>query len=275
MKNNSQQMTTFRQLHEQQATFILPNAWDVISAVMFEQCGFKALGTTSAGIATSLGYKDGEHIRFEEMLIAVKRIVSSVNIPVTVDIETGYGETTTEIIENIKRIIKTGAVGINLEDGTGNASDPLHDLDAQVEKITAIKQLSEENPVFLNARTDTYWLNVGDEEMKFTETVKRANAFERAGADCIFIPGLTDESTIERVRKEISVPINLLAAQALPTMETLTNIGIERVSSGSAPFRASATLVKHIGEELINEGTFHRMMDDVMPYGEVTQLMNE
>src|SRR5699024_7430497 len=205
----------FRQLHEQQATFILPNAWDVISAVMFEQCGFKALGTTSAGIATSLGYKDGEHIRFEEMLIAVKRIVSSVNIPVTVDIETGYGETTTEIIENIKRIIKTGAVGINLEDGTGNASDPLHDLDAQVEKITAIKQLSEENPVFLNARTDTYWLNVGDEEMKFTETVKRANAFERAGADCIFIPGLTDESTIERVRKEISVPINLLAAQAL------------------------------------------------------------
>lgn len=265
--NKEQHIESFRQLHKQKETFILPNAWDAISAIMFEQAGFKALGTTSAGIATSLGYKDGENIPFPEMLSAVERITRAVNIPVSVDLEAGYGETEAEIKEVIQQIISTGAVGINLEDGTGNPNKPLHNLSEQVNKIKLIKTITADQSLFINARTDTYWLSIGSETERYEETIKRAQAFTEAGADCIFIPGLSDQATIEAVRKEISLPINLLATPTTPSLEELTEIGIERVSTGSAPFRASVTLMKSIATDLKEKQSFTSIMDGVMPYG--------
>ena len=165
--NNEKQLLkflTFQQLHKRPYTFVLPNAWDVISAKIFEKNGFPAIATTSAGIAMSLGYKDGEKIPFDEMLEVVKRIINSVDVPVSVDLESGYGVSTNEIVNNARQIILAGGIGINLEDGTGDLDSPVLDMSLQVERISEIRLLSKslKAPLFINARTDLYWLNIGE-----------------------------------------------------------------------------------------------------------------
>lgn len=233
---------SFRQLHQQDTTFVLPNAWDPISAMVFEEAGFQAIGTSSAGIAASLGYSDGQHIPFEKMLEAIGNIARSVRVPVSADIESGYGETAEDVANAVKKITDTGVVGINLEDATGDPDLPLYDVALQAEKITAIKELveaTEKKSLFINARTDTYWLQTGDPATRLHETLKRLKAFEKAGADCVFIPGLHDREVIQELRKEITCPINLLASPDMPTLKELTDIGIDRVSCGSGPFRAT------------------------------------
>ncbi len=261
----------FRKLHKLSSTFVLPNAWDVMSAKMFEKNGFKAIGTTSAGIAASLGYQDGEQIPFDQMLTVLERIVNAVNVPISADIEAGYGITVEEVVTNVQRIIETGAVGINIEDGTGDADEPIGDISSQTEKIAAIKErsITSESGLFINARTDIYWLGIGDPSSRFQKTLERVRAYEEAGADCIFIPGLYDKETIHNLRAEISCPINLLVSPDLPALEELSKIGIERVSTGSAPFRATVTLLEKLSEEINNDQTFHLMTENVLPYGKI------
>ncbi|MGF9892941.1 isocitrate lyase/phosphoenolpyruvate mutase family protein, partial [Priestia megaterium] len=247
MLNHENQLLKFRnfqQLHKKSYAFVLPNAWDVISAKIFEKNGFPAIATTSAGIAMSLGYTDGEKIPFEQMLGAVKRIINSVNIPVSVDLESGYGRSTNEVVDNARQIILAGGIGINLEDGTGDLDSPILDVSLQVEKISEIRLLSKslKSPLFINARTDLYWLNIGDPNLRLQEAINRVKAYQKAGADCIFIPGLYDMESIKKVRQELSCPINLLSGPNLPSINTLSQVGIERISTGSAPFRATATL---------------------------------
>jgi 2-methylisocitrate lyase-like PEP mutase family enzyme len=277
MNNTKQSLKTkqFRQLHENSCIFVLPNAWDSISAKIFEECGFKAIGTTSAGIAVSQGYSD-RNIPFKKTIATIKQIVDSVNLPVSADIEAGYGETVEEIIETVRQVISVGVVGINLEDSTNNPNDPLYDISLQKKKITAIKELSESMrlPLFINARTDMYWLNIGDPSSRFQETIKRANTYQEAGADCIFIPGVSNVEMIKALRKEISCPINLLAGPDSPSLEEFSKRGIERISCGSGPFRATATLLKRISEEIINHGTFHQMTDNILSYDEISDFMH-
>lgn len=275
--NKSQTIKTnrFHELHKQSSTFVLPNAWDAMSAKTFEQCGFKAIGTTSAGIATSLGYADGQNIPFEKLIEVLSSIVNAVNVPVSADIEAGYGFTVEEIVNNVREVIGAGAVGINIEDGTGDPDDPILDIPIQAENIAAIREFSDSSnaSLFINARTDMYWANVGDPEARLGETLKRAKAFEEAGADCIFIPGLTDFEVIKELRKEIRVPINLLVHPELPSLGELSKIGIERVSCGSAPFRATITLLKSIGDEILNNGTFDQVSKDVLSYVHVAEMV--
>ncbi|MCF6409780.1 isocitrate lyase/PEP mutase family protein [Pseudalkalibacillus salsuginis] len=261
----------FRKFHQLSSTFVLPNAWDVMSAKIFEKNGFKAIGTTSAGIAASLGYQDGEQIPFDQMLTVLERIVKAVNVPVSADIEAGYGITVEEIETNVQRIIQTGAVGINIEDGTGDANEPIGDISSQTEKIAAIKErsITSESGLFINARTDIYWLDIGDPSSRFQKTLERVRAYEEAGADCIFIPGLHNKETIKNLRAEISCPINLLVNSDLPSLEELSKIGIERVSTGSAPFRATVTLLEKLSKEINNDQTFHLMTENVLPYGKI------
>ncbi|MBE5101637.1 MULTISPECIES: isocitrate lyase/PEP mutase family protein [Priestia] len=274
-QNRSAKFQQFQQLHNQSSTFVLPNAWDASSARIFQKSGFKAIGTTSAGIATSLGYSDGENLPFEKMVEVLKSIVNSVNVPVSADIEAGYGTTVEEVIENVRQVILAGAVGINLEDGTGNPNKPILDVSIQVEKIAAIKELSQSlnMPLFVNARTDFYWLNIGNPLLRLDSTLKRVKAYEEAGADCIFIPGVVDIDTIKKFRQETSCPINLLVGSDTPSLDTLSKIGIERISSGSAPFRATITLLKKISEAIMNDGNFKPMIDDVVTYGNLTELL--
>lgn len=266
---------TFRRLHQPNSTFVLPNAWDAISAKMFQEAGFKAIGTTSAGIAASLGYKDGESLPLETMIAAIERITKTVDVPVSADIEAGYGKSVKEVVQTVERVVEAGAIGINLEDGIGNSEQLVFELESQKEKILAIKEWSSTNhvPLFINARTDIYWLNVGEPSTRFAEASKRAKAYQEAGADCIFIPGLTDQEAIKKVRGVITCPINLLADAALPSLAALSTIGIERVSCGSAQFRATTTLLQTISEEILTKKSFHHMTDGVLSYGEIAKLM--
>ncbi|MCS0671620.1 isocitrate lyase/phosphoenolpyruvate mutase family protein [Cytobacillus firmus] len=267
---------TFHRLHQQASTFVLPNAWDVISAKMFEEYGFKAIGTTSAGIAASLGYLDGQSIPLNKMVETIENIAKSVNVPVSADIEAGYGQTVEEVLETVKAVAAAGAIGINLEDGTGDPNRPIFDMSSQEEKIAAIKELSESRnmPLFINARTDLYWLNIGDSSTRLQEAVKRAKAYQAAGADCIFIPGLTDTKIIKSIREEISCPINLLVDPEMPSLTELSEIGIERLSCGSVPFRATLTFLRSMSEEIVNRQTFHQMTNgDVLSYKRLTEFL--
>ncbi|MDF2036298.1 isocitrate lyase/phosphoenolpyruvate mutase family protein [Cytobacillus oceanisediminis] len=275
-KEQSLKAETFRRLHQQSSTFVLPNAWDVISAKMFEECGFKAIGTTSAGIAASLGYLDGQSIPLRKMVETIENIAKSVKVPVSADIEAGYGQTVEEVLETVKAVVSAGAIGINLEDGTGDPKRPIFETSSQVEKIAAIKELSESRnmPLFINARTDLYWLNIGDSSTRLQEAVKRGKAYQDAGADCIFIPGLTDRKIIKMIREEISCPINLLVDPEMPSISELSEIGIERLSCGSVPFRATLTYLRTISEEIVNRQTFHHMTNgDVLSYRRLTEFI--
>lgn len=250
-----QKAIDFEKLHSN--FFILPNAWDAASAKIFEQCGFKALGTTSAGIAASYGYAD-RSMPFDTMLDAVRNIVHAVDIPVTVDIEDGYGETPEDVAEAVKKVITAGAVGINLEDSTMDPQKPLQDISIQQKKIDAIRELGERLgiPVFINARTDPYWIKLETPFNKLDETIKRAHAYQEAGADCIFVPGIKTLTDIRTLRQEINAPINVLAAPGLPSAHELEALGIQRISTGSGPYRAVLSFLQSIGQEMLERGIF-------------------
>ncbi|ANY76103.1 dihydrouridine synthase [Paenibacillus ihbetae] len=250
-----QKAIDFEKLHSN--FFILPNAWDAASAKIFEQCGFKALGTTSAGIAASYGYAD-RSMPFDTMLDAVRNIVHAVDIPVTVDIEDGYGETPEDAAEAVKKVITAGAVGINLEDSTMDPQKPLQDISFQQKKIDAIRELGERLgiPVFINARTDPYWIKLETPFNKLDETIKRAHAYQEAGADCIFVPGIKTLTDIRTLRQEINAPINVLAAPGLPSAHELEALGIQRISTGSGPYRAVLSFLQSIGQEMLERGIF-------------------
>ncbi|WP_237446515.1 isocitrate lyase/PEP mutase family protein [Shimazuella alba] len=273
MENHMLKNATFRNLHSD--FFILPNAWDAISAKILEECGFKAIGTTSAGIAASSGYQDRK-IPFQTAIATIEQIIKAVDVPVTVDMEDGYGESIQEILQNVRQMILIGATGINLEDSTMDSKDPLYDISVQQKKIAAIKELciKEGIPIFLNACTDLYWCNIGDPSLRIHKMIKRAKAYEKAGADGIFVPGISSIEEIQLLRSEVSCPINLLAAANTPSISKLKEIGIQRVSCGSAPFRATMTFLKNAGEQLLNHGNFLPITSDVLSYQEVDHLFS-
>ncbi|MBJ9987408.1 isocitrate lyase/PEP mutase family protein [Paenibacillus sp. S28] len=261
----------FKELHTQ--TFLLPNAWDAASAKVFEQCGFKAVGTTSAGIAAAHGYTD-RSIPFDTMLAAVREIVQAVSIPVTVDMEDGYGSTPEEVANSVRQVIESGAIGINLEDSMMNPQDGLYDISEQRQKIAAIRQSINRLgiPVFINARTDPYWIQKGTSADMLEETLKRTKAYREAGADGVFVPGVTDIAAIRILRKEIGGPVNLLAGDGMPSLHELQSLGIERISTGSGPFRAVISMLHRIGGDMLEHGSFERMTSNVLTYDDLLQL---
>ena len=196
LSNGSQKILAeeFLKLHHSEKILLLPNAWDVISAKIYEQEGFKAIGTTSAGIAATLGYPDGQVMSLEENLSVVKRIVEKINLPVSVDIESGYSDSVEAVAGSAKSVLEVGAVGVNLEDGTGKPDKPLFDVSEQVEKIIAIREMTEFYAVhlFINARIDVYLVSTESQIKRFANAVARANVYLEAGADCVFIPDMGD-----------------------------------------------------------------------------------
>ena len=235
----------FRAMHRGRL-LLLPNAWDVASARVIQQAGFGAIATSSAGVAFSLGYPDGQRISRQEMLEAVRRMATAVSVPVTADVEAGYGNRPEDAARTAQEVLAAGAVGMNLEDATGDPQRPLLELALQVERVKAVREL----PIVLNARTDVYLLEIGPPEKRYDEALRRLSAFRDAGADCVFVPGVRDPETIARMVKDLQCPVNILAGPGVPPVPELQKLGVARVSLGSGPMRAALGLLRRLAEEL-------------------------
>ena len=264
------------ELHRGPRILVLPNAWDAASARIFEKAGFQAVATTSAGIATSLGFPDGQRVGLTAMVEAVGRIVSSVSLPVTADMETGFGETLDDLAATAQAVLAVGAVGMNLEDASPNHDSTLADIATQMERIQAVRRVADSAGVALviNARTDVYLREVGSPADRFDHAVERANAYRKAGADCLFVPGVRDTETIGRLTAAIAGPVNILAVPGAPPVAELERLGVRRVSVGSGPMRATLALIRRIARELLAEGTYTAFADAI-PYAETNRLFEE
>ena len=264
----------FRQRHRGPGALILPNAWDVASARIIEEAGFPAIATTSAGIAFSLGYPDGHRIPREEMIARIARIARAVKVPVTADIESGYGSTPEDCARTARELVQAGAIGMNLEDASGKPDQPLLDLSLAVEKIKAARLAAAQLrvPMVVNARTDVYLLPDAQPATGYYEAQRRLTAYRDAGADCVFAPGLKDAETIGRLVRDLQCPVNILAVAGTPSIPELEKLGVARISLGSGPIRATLGLLRRMAEELKSAGTYSAL-DSAVPYPEVNKLL--
>jgi 2-methylisocitrate lyase-like PEP mutase family enzyme len=261
----------FRAMHRGGRILLLPNAWDVASARVFEEAGFGALATTSAGVAFTLGYPDGQRISRDEMLGVVRRIAMAVKVPVTADVEAGYGSRPEDSARTAADVSEAGAVGMNLEDATGDPKEPLFDLTLQVERVKAVREAAREL-VVLNARTDVYLLELETPETRYDAALKRLAAYRDAGADCVFVPGLQDVATIARLVKDLGCPINILVGPGAPAVAELEQIGVARVTVGSGAMRATMGLARRIAEELKGAGTYSTL-EGAISYADLNRMM--
>lgn len=257
--------------HYDNEILVLLNSWDNGSSKLIEASGYKAIATTSMGVAASLGYPDCEVIQLSEMIQVITGIVNSVKVPVTVDIEAGYGNNTNEVIESMKKIIATGIVGINIEDSI-DLSPVLIDEIEFCERISAIRELSDSLGFHLviNARTDSFYTSSGTPKEKLSESIKRGNKYREAGADCIFVQPVSDRETIKTLVKEINAPINILANPTIGTgsplsISELQDLGVSRVSLGSSMMKATLALIKKVADELNEKGTYNILLDTLTP----------
>lgn len=275
IRKQAEKAEQFRKLHHGPRLLLLPNAWDVVSARILEECGHPAIATSSAAVAFSLGYPDGERISRDEMLEVAGRIARAVDLPVTADLEAGYGTRVKDMVETAKAAIAAGVVGMNLEDVTGDGEGSFVDLPLQVEKIRAISDTAKSLgvPLVLNARTDIYLQPIGPEATRFDRTVERLRAYRDAGASCLFAPGLYDRETIAKLVKAVEAPVNILANPACPPIPELEKMGVARVSAGSGIMRAALGLVRRIGGEMLESRSCETMFAGSIPHSELNRMM--
>lgn len=268
-----QRAEALRELHAGPRLLILPNAWDVVTARLVEAAGFPAIATTSAGIAWALGYPDGERISRGEMLAVIGRISTAVQVPVTADVEAGYGSSPAAAAETARGVIAAGAVGLNLEDGTPGGD--LLDAGLQVERIRAAREAgaTARVPLVINARTDAFEVKAWDPARRFAEAVRRATAYHAAGADCLFVPHVSDGETIGRLAKELPGPLNVIAGPPAPPLGELERLGVRRASLGPRVVQAALGTVRRVVAELRERGTYEALTDLMIPFAELQQLV--
>jgi 2-methylisocitrate lyase-like PEP mutase family enzyme len=250
--------TRFRELNLG-GRLLLPNAWDAASARIFEAAGFRAIGTTSAGIAYSRGLRDGQQIERDAMIHEIAGIVAAVRCPVTADIEAGYGPAPADVAETVEAAINAGAVGINLEDSIGDASRTLFSVGDQQVRIAAARSTAERQclSLVINARTDTFLLELGaDLEERVKMTVERGRAYLQAGADLVFIPALMEPAVVRRVADAIGGPISLMVLPGAPPAEALFAAGACRVSLGHTAMMAMLGMLRDLAREVRAQGTW-------------------
>jgi 2-methylisocitrate lyase-like PEP mutase family enzyme len=253
---------TLRALHKPPPILLLPNAWDLISARIFADAGYPAIATTSGGVAWALGYADGEKTPWPEVVAATARIAAAVSVPVTADIEAGYGKSPEEVARHVVEIAQAGAAGVNLEDGAGGALRSIEDAAARI--LAARRAVSEAGlDIVINARTDVYLHGSGDVAAKQEETVKRGKAYLAAGADCIYVFALTDLATIVAVARGLAAPVNIMGRAGTPPLAALEQAGVARVSIATGATLVAASLLQQLAKDLRAKGDFgileHRM----------------
>jgi 2-methylisocitrate lyase-like PEP mutase family enzyme len=273
-RSQKEKAELFLKYHHDKEILVLLNSWDVGSSKLIEASGYKAIATTSMGIAASLGHPDCQVVQLSEMIETITRIVNGVQVPVTVDIEAGYGNDVNEILDSVKKIIATGIVGINIEDSI-DLNPVLIDETDFCERISAIRALSDSLGFHLviNARTDSFYTSTGSTKDKLSESIRRGNKYREAGADCIFVQPLWEKETISTLVKEINAPINILSNPGIgggipPSVSELQDLGVSRLSLGSGLMKATLALMKKVADELSEKGTYNTLLNTLTPLPE-------
>lgn len=271
--NQTQRGLRLRQLHEADSIFLMPNAWDAGSALMLASLGFPAIATTSAGVCFSLGFPDQEAaVSRETMLDRVGTIAAAIQLPVSADLQSGYGANPEEVGSTITSAVLAGVVGANIEDYSGNPAKPLFAIEQATARIRAARSAADSSgiPFVLTARTDAY---LTDASKPFAEAVERCNAYREAGADCLFVPGASDPQSIEALVRVINGPVTVvmgLSGSAL-TVQQLGSLGVRRVTIGGSLARATFDLIRNAAAEMAEFGTFSYATQQI-PHSELSQF---
>jgi 2-methylisocitrate lyase-like PEP mutase family enzyme len=272
--NQKERARYLRQLHNRRP-LILPNAWDAASARVIEAAGSPAIATTSAGVSWSFGRPDGQKLRREEMLRVIQSISEAVTVPVTADVESGYGQgSCADVAETVQMLVAIGVAGINLEDSPGQDGQALLPPEPQAARLRAARDaaLAAGGDLVINARTDVYLFQVGAPETRFEAAVERAKLYRAAGADCVFVPGVIDTETIAKLVNAINCPLNIMAMPGAPSALDLGQLGVARVSVGPAIAQAALATVQRAARELLERGTYGSL-EGGLPFGEINDFL--
>lgn len=268
---------TFHRLHSG-PLLVLPNAWDAASAAVFAQSGFRAVATSSGAVAFAAGVPDGERLPRDQMLAALARICAAVDLPVTADLEAGYGGSAAEVGETVRLAIEAGAVGINLEDGIRQAGAAgLRPVAEQVERLRAAREAAERAGLglFVNARTDVFLAGIGEPAARVELAIERALAYVReGGADGAFVPGVVEPEAIRSIASAVPAPLNVFIRPGLPPVPELQRLGVARLSLAVAPMLAALGLLRRISRELLESGTYENLLNDPVTYPELQSLFS-
>jgi len=270
-----QQADALHRLHSEGKPLVLVNAWDAASARLLEQAGASVIATTSAGMAWSLGYADGEKLPRDELIAACARICRVVRVPVTVDIERGFGRSTDEVCSLVRALIDLGVVGVNIEDGVSPETRRPLPPQALCERVSALRALAVQAKVrlFINARTDVYLATHDDPARRFEEAMQRARLFAAAGADGIFVPGMDKLDEITRFARALERPLNVYAGYpGVPAIDALSGAGVRRVSLGCGPLQSALNLLGRIAAEVFTLGRYDAMARDMLPASDLNRL---
>lgn len=248
----------FQARHRSGHVLVLPNVWDALSARLFVEAGFDALATTSGGVAWALGYPDGEIAPWSEVVAATALIVRVAGVPVTADIEAGYGATPAEVGAHVAEIIQTGVVGINLEDGLHG---PIRDTDDAATRIAAAREAAnaEGVPIVINARCDALLQRRGDDRTRLQSTIARCKTYLAAGADCVYPFGLRDPAAIAAFVKSVDAPVNIMGRPGLPDAASLGRMGVARITLGTAPTLVAMAAIQQLATDLYAQAGFESL----------------
>jgi len=273
MSTQAEKAEKFRRLHSRREVLVLPNAWDVPSARVFEEEGFPAVATSSAGMLVSLGYPDGEEIPHKEFDAAVRRISRALSVPLSVDVVGGFGDTPEGVVRSVRTVIRAGAVGINIEDFV-HATKKLLPVEKQKARLRALIRLREslKVPFVINARTDALRYAPGDDHEKMKEAIARAKAYRDLGVDCVYPMGLTDGQSISRFVRALNFPTNVMVRKGLPPVPELKRLGVARVSFGPSASYAAMGLLKRASREVREKGTFDSLIEGAITFDELNSL---
>jgi 2-methylisocitrate lyase-like PEP mutase family enzyme len=269
MATQQRRAAAFRRLHQGRSILILANCWDAGSARLTESLGARAVATTSAGVAWALGYPDGDALPLDLLVAAVANVSRAVRVPLTVDMEGGYGKTPKAVGAAVGRIIDAGAIGMNIEDG-GSLPSLL------CRKIEAAKQIAKRKRIdfFVNARTDVYLRGLVPPGKRVAETLARAKRYREAGADGLFVPGVTDPEEIRAITSGVDLPVNLLAWPGLAPAAELAKLGVRRLSAGSGISQAAAAVGAAKAKAFLQDGDSAALREGALTYDALNKLVS-
>ncbi|PRC94630.1 isocitrate lyase/PEP mutase family protein [Solimicrobium silvestre] len=256
---NKNSFNVFQSLHSEPTPLLLPTAWDAASAALFQCDGAKAVATSSAALAWSLGYADGGSLPRQELLAAIRRIVRVLQVPLTVDLEDGYSDSPVTVAELIWEVAQCGVAGINLEDGANSAN-------LLTSKIAAARHSLGTANLFINARTDVFLRNLADGDAAIGMTIERLHHYKDAGADGAFVPGMSRIVDVHQVAPEIGLPLNLMTVPGMPTIDALFAAGVRRVSAGPALFQSSYGQARLLAKKLLVNHDVSGLFDHSLSY---------